>query len=88
MADKRKKQDREKMQQMLYILKKVIPGELRQFDVFVGHHKPPSFTEIPAYLKRLNEVYNLHRLKGSDAFSAIAASCSSSGLVGASLRGW
>ncbi|HEX2959027.1 MAG TPA: Fic family protein [Chitinispirillaceae bacterium] len=51
----------------------VVPGEIRQFDVYVGRHVPPSFTEIPAYLKRLNEVYKFHHLKGSNALSAIAA---------------
>ncbi len=51
----------------------VIPGELRHFDVYVGHHKPPAFTDIPTYLTRLNEVYNLRSLKGSDALCAIAA---------------
>jgi Fic family protein len=51
----------------------VIPGELRQFDVYVGRHKPPSFSEIPTYLKRLNDVYNFNHLKGGDAFAAIAA---------------
>lgn len=52
---------------------KVIPGKLRQFDVYVGHHKPPTFTEIPTYLKRLQDVYCINHLKGRDALAAIAA---------------
>jgi Fic family protein len=51
----------------------IIPGELRQFDVYVGRHKPPTFTDIPAYLSRLHEAYCLHHLKGMDALCAIAA---------------
>jgi Fic family protein len=51
----------------------VIPGELRQFDVYVGRHIPPSYRDIPAYLSRLHEVYCHHSLKGNDALATIAA---------------
>lgn len=43
----------------------IAPGELRQHDVTVGRHHPPTWTAIPRFLTRMDEVYG--RLKGIDA---------------------
>ena len=33
------------------------PGEIRQEQVIVGHHIPPTWTSIPKFLKRMDDVY-------------------------------
>lgn len=40
------------------------PGALRQEDVGVGRHQPPTAASVPAFLARMDEVYP--RLKGLD----------------------
>lgn len=42
----------------------VQPGALRQEDVSVGRHQPPTASAIPAFLARMDEVYP--RIKGID----------------------
>lgn len=43
----------------------IAPGALRTHDVAVGRHQPPTWTSIPQFLKRMDEVYG--RLQGVDA---------------------
>lgn len=40
------------------------PGALRQEDVSVGRHQPPTASSVPAFLSRMDEVYP--RIKGLD----------------------
>ncbi len=42
----------------------VEPGSLRQEDVSVGRHQPPTAASLPAFLARMDEVYP--RIKGLD----------------------
>lgn len=42
----------------------IAPGALRTHDVAVGRHQPPTWTSIPRFLKRMDEVYG--RLQGVD----------------------
>ena len=39
----------------------IVPGEIRTRDVEVGRHVPPTAASLPAFLKRLNEVYGTAR---------------------------
>lgn len=41
------------------------PGQLRQEDVTVGRHQPPTAASVPAFLARMDETYP--RIKGFDA---------------------
>lgn len=41
------------------------PGQLRQEDVTVGRHQPPTAASVPSFLARMDEVYP--RIKGLDA---------------------
>lgn len=43
----------------------LVPGGLRQVDVAVGRHQPPTWTAVPSFLARMDDVYC--RLKGIDA---------------------
>jgi Fic family protein len=36
----------------------IVPGELRAVNVEVGHHVPPSAAALPAFLLRMDQVYN------------------------------
>lgn len=39
----------------------VIPGEVRKQDVEVGRHIPPTYTSLPTFMKRMDEVYDHKR---------------------------
>ncbi len=41
------------------------PGKIRDKDVTVGRHQPPTASSLPLFLKRMDEVYG--RLQGLDA---------------------
>lgn len=53
---------------------KVIPGETRELEVEVGRHLPPKSEHLTAFMKRFEEVYDPHRLKGLNQVIATAAS--------------
>jgi Fic family protein len=53
---------------------KVIPGKTREFEVEVGRHLPPKSEYLDAFMKRFEEVYDPHRLKGLNQVIATAAS--------------
>lgn len=53
---------------------KVIPGEIRELEVEVGRHLPPKSEYLNAFMKRFEEVYDPHRLKGLNQVVATAAS--------------
>jgi Fic family protein len=56
------------------ITEKVIPGETRELEVEVGRHLPPKSEYLNAFMKRFEEVYDPHRLKGLNQVIATAAS--------------
>lgn len=43
----------------------IVPGGLREVDVGVGRHQPPTWRAVPRFLARMDEAYG--RLKGVDA---------------------
>lgn len=53
---------------------KVIPGEIRKLEVEVGRHLPPKSEYLGSFLKRFEEVYDPHKLKGLNQVIAAAAS--------------
>jgi Fic family protein len=53
---------------------RVIPGETRELEVEVGRHLPPKSEYLDAFMKRFEEVYDPHRLKGLNQVIATAAS--------------
>ncbi|HMN13448.1 Fic family protein [Geobacter anodireducens] len=53
---------------------RVIPGETRVLEVEVGRHLPPKSEYLDAFMKRFEEVYDPHRLKGLNQVIATAAS--------------
>jgi Fic family protein len=53
---------------------KVIPGETRELAVEVGRHLPPKSEYLNAFMKRFEEAYDPHRLKGLNQVIATAAS--------------
>jgi len=52
----------------------VVPGRLRDEEVVVGRHCPPSAASLPRFLERFDEGYDADRLKGLDVVIAAAAS--------------
>lgn len=52
----------------------VVPGELRQCEVEVGRHIPPTFSSLPRFLKRFSEAYHPETLDPLDRIIAAAAS--------------
>lgn len=55
-------------------IERVIPGETRELEVEVGRHLPPKSEYLDAFMKRFEEVYDPHRLKGLNQVIATAAS--------------
>ncbi len=53
---------------------KVIPGKIRELEVEVGRHLPPKSECLNAFMKRFEEAYDPHRLKGLNQVIATAAS--------------
>ena len=53
---------------------RVIPGELRQCEVEVGRHIPPTFSSLPRYLARFAEAYRPDPLDPLQRIIAAAAS--------------
>jgi Fic family protein len=53
---------------------KVVPGETRESEVEVGRHVPPKSEYVNAFMKRFEEVYDPHRVKGLNQVIAAAAS--------------
>jgi Fic family protein len=53
---------------------KVVPGETRESEVEVGRHVPPKSEYLNAFMKRFEEVYDPHRVKGLNQVIAAAAS--------------
>ena len=53
---------------------KVVPGETRESEVEVGRHLPPKSEYLNAFMKRFEEVYDPHRVKGLNQVIAAAAS--------------
>ncbi len=51
----------------------VVPGKLRESDVKVGHHIPPSFGELGGYLDAFAEAYDVNKHGGSDKILAVMA---------------
>ena len=52
----------------------VVPGELRQCEVDVGRHIPPTFSSLPRFLNRFTEAYQPEPLDPLDRIIAAAAS--------------
>lgn len=52
----------------------ITPGKLREFDVRVGNHVPPSFDHIEDLLNKFCKVYAPDKLSGTDRLIAAAAS--------------
>jgi len=50
------------------------PGALRQRDVIVGQHVPPSHARISEFIRRFEDFYEPSRLRGLDKIAAAAAS--------------
>jgi Fic family protein len=50
----------------------IVPGQLRERDVIVGKHVPPTAASLPGFLKRLDQVYGAAR---SWERTLIAAAC-------------
>lgn len=50
------------------------PGELREKDVVVGHHTPPRWESLSAFMERFASIYNPHRLSGLQRIIAVGAS--------------
>ena len=53
---------------------KVIPGETREKEVEVGRHLPPKSEYLCAFMKKFEEVYDPHKLRGLNQVIATAAS--------------
>lgn len=53
---------------------KVIPGEIRNREVQVGHHIPPDSTMLMSFLQRFSEVYEPTKVTGLTSVIAAAAS--------------
>lgn len=53
---------------------RVSPGELRQGEVKVGRHIPPTFASVPAFLARFGEGYRPETLDPLQRIIAVAAS--------------
>lgn len=53
---------------------RVVPGELRQCEVEVGRHIPPTFSSLPRFLGRFAEAYRADRLDPLQRIIAAAAS--------------
>ncbi len=51
----------------------VIPGELRHYEVKVGRHIPPVYSELSGYLDRLSEAYDPLKHSPTKAMVALAA---------------
>ncbi len=51
----------------------VIPGQLRARTVAVGRHVPPAADDLPAFMRRFEEVYDSARLTKSRQVIAVAA---------------
>ncbi|MGZ8943506.1 MAG: Fic family protein [Methylobacter sp.] len=52
----------------------LVPGEFRQRNVKVGSHTPPEHSELKAYLKWFEEMYQPNRTYGTGKILAAAAS--------------
>jgi len=52
----------------------IIPGKLREFDVKVGRHIPPSSEHIEVFLNKFCTKYATNKLNGTDRLIAAAAS--------------
>lgn len=53
---------------------KVIPGKIRLTEVEVGRHVPPKAACLDSFMKRFEDAYNPHKLKGLHQVVAAAAS--------------
>lgn len=53
---------------------KVVAGELRDFEVSVGRHLPPTFDTLPNFLTRFENAYNIERLGRMEKLITAAAS--------------
>lgn len=51
----------------------VIPGLLRTRTVAVGRHLPPAADDLPAFMRRFEEIYDSHRLTKPRQAIAVAA---------------
>ena len=51
----------------------VVPGELRDGDVQIGHHIPPSANELPQYMEHFERAYDFDQLSKVQRIVAIAA---------------
>lgn len=51
----------------------VIPGAIRECEVEVGRHLPPKAESLGPFMKRFEEVYDPHQLKGLNQVIAAAA---------------
>jgi len=51
---------------------RIVPGELRDGDVIIGHHVPPS-PDLPGFLSHFEEAYDLGRLSEVQKIIAVAA---------------
>ena len=52
---------------------RVVPGQLRNYMVDVGHHTPPDFAKLPAFLERFREAYGSDQILATNRLIAIAA---------------
>ncbi len=53
---------------------KIIPGELRKGEVAVGIHEPPLFKNLPQFLNRFEDAYDLTKLGRMERIIAAATS--------------
>lgn len=52
---------------------RVIPGELRDGDVDVGHHMPPPHEDLPKFMTRIAQAYDPSRLSATRRIISVAA---------------
>jgi len=52
---------------------RIVPGAFRDFMVDVGHHTPPDFVALPAFLARFREFYGGGTILETDRLVAIAS---------------
>lgn len=52
----------------------VVPGQFRDGEVKVGHHIPPSYTDIPYYMELFETSYDPSKLSKINSIIAVAAS--------------
>jgi Fic family protein len=52
---------------------KIVPGELRTFQVDVGNHQPPHYRSLPKFMRRFQEAYGSKEVLATQQLIALAA---------------